>query len=117
MTSPTVNPAPVHAKHTPGPWVVFEATLKGRVRARQLLIQPAGHEHPNDFSDIVAELPWQHLTVDEREANARLIAMAPDLLAVAEMAVELWDSTSAALDPEEVLSAIRAVIVAAKGGA
>lgn len=63
---------------TPTPWGVFSAILEGKVAAEQLFIQPAdgAHDHPDDFSDIIAEIPWQHFNVDERTANAELIVRA-----------------------------------------
>lgn len=76
-------------EYTPGPWAAFDAVLKG-VKVRQFLIQPKeGHEHPNDFSDIIAEIPWQHFSEEERQANARLIAAAPDLLEAAKAFVAI----------------------------
>lgn len=54
------------AQHTPGPWTTED------------------HKHPSDqvFSGgvIVADCKWTNYTPDVREANARLVAAAPELL-------------------------------------
>lgn len=81
--------------NTPTPWGTFSAILKGKVAAEQLFIQPAdaAHDHPDDFSDIIAEIPWQHFNVDEREANAELIVRAVnahEALLSAAKATQAW---------------------------
>lgn len=58
------------SKHTPGPWVVFQMDGK-------FIVMPAGR--PGDIADIEDRV--------ESEANACLIAAAPDLLAVLQDAV------------------------------
>lgn len=63
------------AAHTPGPWDYHELT---RINPRTL------HVRNRDISRGVCELSaakWENTSAEEMEANARLIAAAPDLLA------------------------------------
>ncbi len=63
------------AKHTPGPWE-FGPNHSSTGLAGQLVVRPAG-EFPH--GEWVADVGSMY--DDHREANARLIAAAPDLLA------------------------------------
>jgi hypothetical protein len=85
------------AEHTPGPWVI-DHTLCGEkvpIRARwnggQITVAYAG----NGYRML---LPKRKREV---EANARLIAAAPDLLAAAEMFVA-WDTDEGRRTPAEM---------------
>ena len=51
----------------------------------------------------------------EEDALERLHAAAPALLEAAEAALMMWQSHSAAVDPEEVAEMLGAAIAAAKG--
>jgi len=52
------------------------------------------------------------------EANARLIAAAPDLLAALQMVDRIWSNDQTAnIDPESPLAIVRAAIAKATGGA
>lgn len=62
------------AKHTPGPWE-FGPNHSSTGLAGQLVVRPAG-EFPN--GEWVADVGSMY--DDHREANARLIAAAPELL-------------------------------------
>ena len=68
------------AKHTPGPWE-FGPNHSSTGLAGQLVVRPAG-EFPH--GEWVADVGSMY--DDHREANARLIAAAPDLLEVAQVA-------------------------------
>ncbi len=68
------------AKHTPGPWE-FGPNHSSTGLAGQLVVRPAG-EFPH--GEWVADVGSMY--DDHREANARLIAAAPDLLEVAQAA-------------------------------
>lgn len=96
-------------KHTPGPWTVNRATLQ--VRAEYT----SGGE--TSF-DIIAELPAEYATESECEANAALIAAAPDLLeaaiACAEYSALTWSD-----DPDNepgFFKDLRDAIAKAEGG-
>lgn len=67
-------------KHTPGPWE-FGPSHSSTGLAGQLVVRPAG-EFPH--GEWVADVGSMY--DDHREANARLIAAAPELLQVAQVA-------------------------------
>lgn len=71
-------------QHTPGPWVFVLA------RPRYWLISHVENHAGQIMVRAVAELPdnAHALPADEQEANARLIAAAPDLLAALVALVE-----------------------------
>lgn len=77
----------MNAEHTPGPWTCRKVDNPQGVDAYRRAIQSAwyvcGPEHDSDF---VADVFVKH---DERaEANARLIAAAPDLLEALHLLVD-----------------------------
>jgi len=73
----------MRTKHTPGPWKHAPHLCSDGYR----VFVP--HEADNDQHDAIADLEtWQ--TPEQTEANARLMAAAPDLLRVVE-SVFLWD--------------------------
>jgi len=96
----------IPAKHTPGPWSVWKKSL-----------DPAGREDWAILSSenrIIAEAFWK-VETDEympAEANARLIAAAPELLEALEAMAE-WHEDSA--DDEPLIIATRAAIAKARG--
>lgn len=107
-----MNPAP--RQHTPGPWDV----------------EPKGSRHFVDGADGLTVAYLDRAGVRERaeiEANARLIASAPELLAALEAAAGLAEGTvkllrqldmeSGRIAAECVLRDARAAIAKAKGGA
>lgn len=87
------------SRHTPGPW--------GRIIADGYTVR-----HPQIYSDTgpVANATWLgDGRLDELNANARLIAAAPDLLSVAEMVLATAEM------PAELIEAARAAIAKAGG--
>ncbi|HDA7126277.1 TPA: hypothetical protein O5T86_001281 [Staphylococcus aureus] len=84
-------------KHSPGPWVV-----NGEVRE---VGADGGEKHRLYCADIVLGAEWRGyvasvqscdhidgITREEAEANARLIAAAPDLLKAAEKFIAQWNA-------------------------
>ena len=68
------------SKHTPGPWVIrTAATYRSQVEA----IDPKGR------ADVVARITAPRKGAEASDANAHLIAAAPDMLEALE-AVEAW---------------------------
>lgn len=82
-------------KHTPGPWTY------GRVRLGQGFaewIVTAIHHERGRSNVLIAGDTQNHTPSDEAEANARLIAAAPDLLeAVRDMISDHGDLSEATL--------------------
>ncbi len=66
-------------KHTPGPWEVWQGTLKGTFT----IVRGIAHEGRAQLPTLAQV----HNYPGETEANARLIAAAPDLLEAAELAL------------------------------
>jgi hypothetical protein len=90
-------------KHTPGPWV-GSANVHGLVHQR------------NKPYNIVVDLQWpQLMTATEIDANARLIAAAPELLEELEYIVEML--ANGAMPSGSDITNGRAAIKAAKGDA
>ena len=77
--------------HTPGPWEMKR--LNSDLGQRFSFI--GGHNSP-EGSCVVASTPAAHGTENLRvqEADARLIAAAPDLLAACDAAIALLDTTT-----------------------
>ena len=95
-------------KHTPAPWVIDEESIdlfEFELETHRIWINAHGM-HIGYVDGPRTE---------ERKANARLIAAAPDLLD-ALLAVRAWDVSNLALDiPLEVRQQIQAAIVKATG--
>lgn len=93
-------------KHTPGPWHIASG---GAVIGRECAVAVV-----NTYTAL------QKLTDAEREANACLIAAAPELLAALEWIIEAADDSDnmKATDLVECIpwESIRAAIAKAKGG-
>lgn len=81
-------------KHTPGPWQQFDDG--GRIIDK--------HTYGPEYADVVwgpngpgrgpvADCSPHGRADEESIANARLIAVAPDLLAVCEATLDYWQST------------------------
>ena len=119
MKTPTPTPAISQprpaAKHTPGPWEVYpskdrdgDSTLSIRGQAQFIATMDIQSINGGPF-----KLP------PNGEANARLIASAPDLLwALHACLADLQDITSAeGGDESEAMKQARAAIAQAEGGA
>jgi len=101
--------------HTPGPWVTKHRKGDG------------AYCHTEVYSDLhggIATCDWtpenlgNGVTGTYREANARLIAAAPDLLAAlqdAELQLEYMDLRSPSGTTPTILTRIRTAIARAKG--
>lgn len=113
LTSPTIEmPAPTpKTAHTPGPWHVSGGNQIG---------------NPNRPYDIVAGFSLlaqvgvltgtQH-AIGESQANARLIAAAPQLLAALKRILAAWDSglmNYVGREPGQALQAVRDAIAKAE---
>ena len=59
------------SKHTPGPWIIDGNGIKTSISAGSKHIAMVNYWHVGGADDVIGE---------EHEANARLIAAAPDLL-------------------------------------
>jgi hypothetical protein len=99
-------------KHTPGPWAVLRRVdaIVDNLIVRSDGVPRIGEE---GFRDRVAEATWLD-SDEETEANARLIAAAPDLLAAAEAALEILDEDGIGNGPTGAMLA--AAIAKARGG-
>lgn len=86
-------------KHTPGPWLVNRRGIM------------AMNPDTGRFGVLVSQPNWRGIEPDDiwqdtpREANARLIAAAPDLLAALEMA-QLWLDYDGRYDMQNINAAI-----------
>jgi hypothetical protein len=69
--------------HTPGPWSIGRHSLQAGDIRRITVRGPARPRGPAErpYSDVIAEACTDWGTHDEVEANARLIAAAPEMLA------------------------------------
>ncbi|HDS1569315.1 hypothetical protein [Stenotrophomonas maltophilia] len=99
------------SKHTPGPW----ETDRNNVHTGQ--IATIHHCLNNDWVEVWS--PNWPADEAEQEANARLIAAAPELLYVAELVDDVSDRIDH--DPDsafgQLVAAARAAIAKATGGA
>lgn len=95
------------SEHTPGPWTIkFGLNVMGkdvRYPSQERLVANAGG-HANNI--------WNEQVTAENEANAHLIAAAPDLLEALREMVDRFESCDD--DPEYVTRA-RAAIAKAEG--
>jgi hypothetical protein len=80
------------AKHTPGPWYFSKHEELGSTRF--YIAQADGAEYTPNYSDV-AFTTCNGEYVDIQEANARLIAAAPELLEALQRVTE-WRATLAA---------------------
>ena len=101
------------AKHTPGPWHSFQ-----QADGTRFLVVSGDGSKPNE--PVVASVAGYTATMHAaEEANARLIAAAPDLLAACRR-IEAWFDGCIGrgeLRPNVELDAIRAAIAKAGGAA
>ena len=73
--------------HTPGPWILF---LEYNTKGFQKIV--GGHWGNINIAQVVKRQSMK----DEDEANARLIAVAPELLRIVKTLVAAWEC-----DPDE----------------
>ena len=99
------------AKHTPGPWT-FSKHIDGLCNVTFDICQEDGAPYTSSLSDV-AYCSVFHTYVDEyiniQEANARLMAAAPELLAAAKLIVDYYDQSYS-----PVTSALENAVNAAK---
>lgn len=88
------------AQHTPGPWRINPCF--------QTMISNC--EDGDDSADICEVSEWTPEFWDERDANARLIAAAPELLEALEKAIH-----ARVIRDGDVVDTMRAAIAKAKG--
>jgi hypothetical protein len=77
-------------QYTPGPWIGAGPSF-GDPLPRYTTSIVTEWEHEDEGYIDICELPFHHHD-DENEANARLIAAAPDLLEALKDIVGFWDS-------------------------
>lgn len=92
----------MNTKHTAGPWKIDDA-----------LDLPLAVIQDNEMGEGIAELGER---TPENEANARLIAAAPELLEALQEMMSRYGSKNSGFDNEETAKA-RAAIAKAKGEA
>lgn len=96
------------AQHTPGPWTV--------TRTREISA-PTPQDSPVILPTITICEVWSGgAGIEGADANARLIAAAPDLLAFAKSLIDAWESDGMP-PPYEIAKAARAAIAKATGEA
>ena len=97
------------AQHTPGPWRLYQGPL--------LYVEADGHLGPIAELRSRLDVGYLHpLVAETREANARLIAAAPDLLEACKLIVSAFDAlapASAARNEPMQINAARAAIAKA----
>ena len=113
------------AKHTPGPWIVPDQTWRRSLTVEvggKELVQCPGSGGAMSYTETICTLNWNR--TPEWDANARLIAAAPDMYE-ALCKLEYWFDTDQEIldamsdydrrDHFEKLKMIRAAIAKAKG--
>jgi len=106
---------PAQTAHTPGPWTFHPYLWDGRYGHKEQVIT-TGHTPPKFIGSVPVEIEGE--LCPEGQANARLIAAAPDLLAACEQCAE-WADLIAQNYPDMAgllrgLQAARAAIAQAK---
>ena len=104
-------------KHTPGPWASSWVEVRGSLVEpfSGFLVWPA---HQTSIAALMGMTaitsPWADGEDDEiGEANARLIAAAPELLAAARRALNVLKATGESVRPGNALGALEAAIAKA----
>jgi hypothetical protein len=102
-------------KHTPGPWVLERMRLPPRARDRRCGFVVNGPDLTDDLPVRVCDLraPRGMDGFGEAEANAHLIAAAPELLAACEAALNAMIYHGVAFAERDT---VLAAIAKAKGG-
>lgn len=102
--------------HTPGPWEIARSSQGYPYQIRA----PKGHAGPGGIRDVTRWAAIGLPSSAEGEANARLIAAAPELLAALQEAVRLYQSyglVANCLPTGDWINKTRAVIANATGAA
>jgi hypothetical protein len=94
-------------KHTPGPW----ATHK-RADGTNWEVATEARDSYGRHAEYIVSVPLDYNT---SEANARLIASAPDLLAALRRIAESWDINGEGIYRGSIASQVRAAIARATG--
>ena len=102
------------SKHTPGPWFAARNSSFWEVKPQRELFD---YNTPFTVADVCASAPGNP-DGGLQEANARLIAAAPDLLASLQLMVDRFLDTEGSYGAWEndALEAARAAIAKATGG-
>lgn len=99
---------PQKAKHTPGPWRVED---QRKAISRWVIVTGEG----GSVAECAPAGPW--VSNETADANARLIAAAPDLLEAAKMALEMYRQLQPVGGWQAVHDFLHAAIAKAEGGA
>ena len=78
---------PTTASHTPGPW-----TLSPWTASSDIAIHGYNDGQRQWIGDVVGDTDSEHATDANRDANARLIAAAPDMLEALKGLMPMWQS-------------------------
>jgi hypothetical protein len=98
--------------HTPGPWHVHDGRYTEIFRPKRTVF--AWPDGDPSYGPVAVAFCDFH-TPEIAEANARLIAAAPDLLAAAKRALNVFKSQGESVRPGNVLGALEAAIAKAEG--
>lgn len=107
------------AQHTPGPW---EQSIKGYdsdffVEGEWEIAICGSDKHDGELPPMIAAVTNLSLVDEEAEANARLIAAAPDLLEALQSLVDMDVAYQRGPKVAEAIENARASIAKATGGA
>ena len=111
----------MNTEHTPGPWDT-KIVDYGDMKEVEAIVSPAAAYTPRDTFFVVLPGAIVGRSLDECDANARLIAAAPELLASLESLFEHcamvhrhWGEGSNQKEADAAQAAARAAIAKAKG--
>lgn len=110
-------------QHTPGPWRIKDDRWhdNGKARLRAISIGDGGDFYRGTVAHMQSAEHINGMTADEVEANARLIASAPELLEALRLFERQWNACGPNSDFgryfQNVRDAARAAILKATGGA
>ena len=96
-------------QHTPGPWRAEFSSMLAKGRRRFSLESVSAHKW---FGDLYLT---ETISDAEQDANARLIAAAPALLAAAKWALAYLDTSDMPFDEQKKRNALADAIVQAEG--
>lgn len=98
------------SKHTPGPWIIIDDSRC----FKEIKITTEGREKDSVVSICEMDLHFRGIIGDEQNANARLIAAAPELLKALEMIANMDSMSYHSLESAKITA--RAAIAKATGG-